>query len=119
MEFWEEDRDVTGFFNHFLDEQALSLEIRLQLDQSLCTAIHGSHGTLLLVALHLEPINPKAMFQEHLLHPLWLIREFGVVLQEGHQLDDLFTISCEPPTPHPGLLTPRVQVHSGCEEGIF
>ena len=118
MELWQEDAKIPSLFNNLLYKRLLGLKIRLALHDFLCTTEWIVRRTVIL-ACHLKPIFPEAMFNKNLMHALGLICKFRVIWWEIHLLKKFDAILHEPPILHVGLLPTRLKTHLGNQKHIL
>lgn len=84
------------------------------------TAVSYIRITIWLLALLLESVSPKTMFNEDLLHPFWKTKVSWVICRIIHFLWDCYPRSIDILSiSKPGLNTPWSKIHVASEQGII
>jgi hypothetical protein len=90
MKLREEDGQVTGFLNYFLNKRLLLLKVGLKLKYAFAATCLRVSVTLL--ALSTKILDIESTLKEHIFDALWLIREIGMISGINHQLRDFCAI---------------------------
>jgi hypothetical protein len=84
MIFWEQNTDMTSFFDDFLDEGLLREEVGRKLKNVLAATSNGFRVLAGGFTLAVKARRQNSSFPQYLLDAFWLIWVFWMVSREDH-----------------------------------